>query len=340
MTATPFDSAHLHRLFPAGDLGKLFSDSAEIRAMMIVLGALAKVQGAAGLIPETSAQAIHRASLELQIDPGGLAAGTLRDGSPVPELIAAFRSLMQAPEHARHLGWGVCPQDIEDSALMLRLRQVLTIFGSELTALLASLAVAADARAESEAGALVAGWGWPLLALRDGLPALRSTALRVSLTGLAELGPKAPALRTALAEALNLGDPGHGWHGDRRPVLAVAGWSAGLATALAKIGQDLAPGATDAATGVAASIVMACGRHVAGLLGALHQPQDMAARCTEWLSLPQLLLSTGAALHHARSLAETLTAPDAPLADSRQGTAQAAEEARRFVRAVRTAPPA
>ena len=72
MTATPFDSAHLHKLFAAGEIGKLFSDSAEIRAMMIVLGTLAKVQGAAGVIPETAAKAIHRASLELQVDPRGL----------------------------------------------------------------------------------------------------------------------------------------------------------------------------------------------------------------------------------------------------------------------------
>ena len=37
--------------------------------MMLVEGTLAKLQGKAGTIPEISAQAIHRASLELQIDP-------------------------------------------------------------------------------------------------------------------------------------------------------------------------------------------------------------------------------------------------------------------------------
>jgi len=40
--------------------------------MMLVEGSLAKVQGTLGIIPEISAAAIHRASLELQIDPSGL----------------------------------------------------------------------------------------------------------------------------------------------------------------------------------------------------------------------------------------------------------------------------
>ena len=51
MTATPHDSAALHKLFAPGELSRLLSDTAEVRAAMIVLGALAKAQGAAGEIP-------------------------------------------------------------------------------------------------------------------------------------------------------------------------------------------------------------------------------------------------------------------------------------------------
>ena len=155
MTATPFDSAHLHRLFPTGEIGKLFTDSAEIRAMMIVEGALARVQGEAGVIPELSAKAIHRASLELQIDPGGLAAATGGNGVTVPGLVAAFRDLMQAPEHAQYLHWGATSQDIQDSGQMLRLRQTLSVAESELRALLEGLARLASDHADTPMAARI-----------------------------------------------------------------------------------------------------------------------------------------------------------------------------------------
>ncbi|NBR88835.1 MAG: adenylosuccinate lyase family protein, partial [Rhodobacteraceae bacterium] len=49
MAASLFDSTLYARLFPAGDVGRLFADSAEVRAMMLVEGALAKVQGELGV---------------------------------------------------------------------------------------------------------------------------------------------------------------------------------------------------------------------------------------------------------------------------------------------------
>ena len=76
MAASLFDSPNYAKLFPVGDAGRLFTDTAEVRAMMLVEGTLAILQGKAGTIPEISAQAIHRASLELQIDPAGLSDAT------------------------------------------------------------------------------------------------------------------------------------------------------------------------------------------------------------------------------------------------------------------------
>ena len=97
MAASLFDSPNYAKLFPVGDAGRLFTDTAEVRAMMLVEGTLAKLQGKAGTIPEISAQAIHRASLELQIDPAGLGDATGQNGVSVPGLVAEFRKLMQAP---------------------------------------------------------------------------------------------------------------------------------------------------------------------------------------------------------------------------------------------------
>ena len=101
MAASLFDSALYGKLFNAGEAGRLFTDSAEVRAMLLVEGALAKAQGEMGIIPELSARAIHRATMELQVDPGGLAEATGSNGVSVPALVTAFRGLMQAPEHAQ-----------------------------------------------------------------------------------------------------------------------------------------------------------------------------------------------------------------------------------------------
>lgn len=69
MPAAPADSAIYRRLFSEDDSARLFSDSAELRAMLLVEGALAQVQGQLGLIPADAAAFIHRAALEVQLDP-------------------------------------------------------------------------------------------------------------------------------------------------------------------------------------------------------------------------------------------------------------------------------
>ena len=40
MAASLFDSPNYAKLFPVGDAGRLFTDSAEVRAMMLVEGCL------------------------------------------------------------------------------------------------------------------------------------------------------------------------------------------------------------------------------------------------------------------------------------------------------------
>ncbi|TMM55354.1 lyase family protein [Sulfitobacter sabulilitoris] len=257
MAASPFDSPLYAQLFPTGEAGRLFSDSAALRAMLLVEGALAKVQGSLGVIPDLSAAAIHRASLEIQIDPGAVARAAGENGVPVPGIVAAFRHEMQAPEHAQFVHWGATSQDVMDTALMLRLRQCLALAEADLRALLGTLADQADAHAETPMpartygqhatptswGAVIATWGMPLADAVDALDALRHGALWVSLSGAAgtasALGPQAAATRKGLAEALGLGDPGRGWHTDRGPVLRIADWMARITATLGAMGSTL-----------------------------------------------------------------------------------------------------
>ncbi len=147
MPASPLDSALYRDLFGDADLARLFTDSAEVRALLLVEGALAQVQGKLGLIPAESAAFLHRASLEVQIDPAGLAPETGSNAVPIPALIAAFRKALEAPQHAQYVHWGATSQDIMDTALALRLRQSIAILEPRLTALTTALGQLAQAHA-------------------------------------------------------------------------------------------------------------------------------------------------------------------------------------------------
>ncbi|RVV97297.1 adenylosuccinate lyase family protein [Mesobaculum littorinae] len=257
MPASPFDSAIYRDLLQDAETAKLFTDTAEVRAMLLVEGALARAQAAAGLIPELAATAIHRASLEIQIDPAALAAESGRSAVPVPALVKAFRAELGAPEHAQYVHWGATSQDIAETGQMLRLRQALTIWEGRLRATLHALADLAEAHAETPMpgrtygqiasptsfGALVASWGTPLLRHLDRLEEMRPRLLCISLSGaagtLSAMGEAGPQVRAALAQGLGLADPGTSWHAERDRIGELAAWITGVTQSLGKMGEDL-----------------------------------------------------------------------------------------------------
>lgn len=257
MATTPFDSPLYRDLFHDAEIGSLFSDSAEIRAMMLVEGALAKTQGALGIIPELSAAFIERGAREIQIDPGGLATETGTNGIPVPALVAAMRKAMEAPEHAQYLHWGATTQDIMDTGLALRLRQVLGLYEKRLEAVLNMLANMAETHAETPMagrtwmqvatptsfGAIVAAWGLPLLTLKARLNEVQEGCLKASLSGAAGtasvMGPDAGKLRAEFAEALKLRDPETSWHSNRDGIAGLSAWATQISASLAKMSEDI-----------------------------------------------------------------------------------------------------
>jgi len=347
MPASPIDSALYRGLFGDDELSRLFSDTAELRAMLLVEGALARAQGGVGMIPETAGTFLHRALQDIQIDPAGLAAETAVNGVPVPALVAAARKALEAPEHARYLHWGATSQDICDTALALRLRAALKIVDARLAATVAALADLAEAQADTPMlartygqgavptsfGAVAAGWGGPLLRHRARLADLSPRLLAVSLSGaagtLSAMGEQGPAVRAALAADLGLTDPGGSWHAARDRIGEFAGWAAGLAASLGKLGEDLLSltrtGVEELQTGagggsstmpqkqnpVGPSALVALCRHAIGLAAlvqgaGMHRDQrDGAAWFSEWLALPGLVLAMGRATALARDLAET-----------------------------------
>ncbi len=257
MPASPLDSALYRDLLGDPQIGQLFSDSAEVRAMLLVLGSLAKAEGAAGVIPDVSAAAIDRASREVQIDPSALSEATGQNAVPVPALVAAFREAMNAPEHAQFIHWGATSQDIMDTGLILRLRQALIVIEARLTEVIQGLGRLAEAHVDlpmagrtygqnavpTSFGAIVASWGAPLVGHHAKLTVVREDLLHVSLSGaagtLSVLGDRAPEVRAALAETLRLKDPGASWHSTRDTIAGLSGWATALVASLGKMGEDL-----------------------------------------------------------------------------------------------------
>lgn len=257
MPASPLDSAIYRDLFGDAELARLFTDSAEVRAMLLVEGTLAKVQGGLGLIPQTAAAFLHRASHEVQVDPAALAASTGKNAVPVPGLVAATRTALQAPEHAAWLHYGATSQDIAETGLVLRLRQALAIMESRLTATIRHLGALADAHADTPMmgrtygqdavpttfGAVCAAWGAPLLRHRERLAQMRPRLLTVSLSGaagtLSAMGHLGPQVRAGLAQALDLHDPGDSWHAQRDRTGEFAAWCGAVTASLGKMGADL-----------------------------------------------------------------------------------------------------
>jgi len=348
MPASPFDSAIYRDLFLDPEVGSLFTDSAEIRAMLLVEGALAKAQGSHGLIPEISGAAIHRSAQEVLIDPGSLAAETGQSAVVVPALVKALRTAMQAPEHAQYIHWGATSQDIMETGLILRLRQVMAIYDKRLTSLAKTLGRVAQTHADlpmaartygqtatvTSFGAVVASWGQPLLRHHTRLTPVRDDLLCVSLSGaagtLSAMGNSGPAIRSTLAKALKLQDPGGSWHSERDRIGALSGWITGTAATLGKMGEDLilltqsgVQEVTLAQTGgsstmpqksnpVLPSLLVALSHHITALNTAMQgaglhrQQRDGAAWFTEWLILPQLCLGFARALAVAEDLAASL----------------------------------
>ena len=348
MTASIHDSAIFRDLMGDREVQALFTDTAELRAMLLVWGALAKAQAETGLIPDDAAAAIQRAALEIQIDPAAISAETGRNGVPVPALADRFRQEMAAPDAAHFVHFGATSQDIMDTGLALRLRQAVRLIEARLVRLLDVLGPLAaqesdtpmlgrtygQAAVPTTFGAVVAGWGWPILEALTELEQLRPRVERVSLSGaagtLSVMGADGPKIRAALAEGLGLGDPGRNWHSDRSGLAALSAWATRVCGILSKFGADLyillrsECGEVSLRSGgssstmpqksnpVGPSVLTAIAAQVTGLNSVIqsalvHREQrDGAAWISEWMALPQIVIGLGRATSLAGEIATGL----------------------------------
>ena len=256
MTTNPFGAPSHGNLFSTSEMRTLWSDARRSAAMIDVEAALARAQGACGVIPRESAEAISTALDGFVADNAALGEGSESAGVPVPALVGQLRKAVGG-EAARFIHWGATSQDIIDTALVLILRETITGFETVLESVADALAELARAHGETVMlartrmqqaaptifGLKVAGWRAPLLRNRERLDQLKPRLLVAQLGGaagtLAPLGDKAGDVRARFAEELGLGLTATPWHTQRDIPGEFADWLTLTTDALGKIGLDV-----------------------------------------------------------------------------------------------------
>jgi 3-carboxy-cis,cis-muconate cycloisomerase len=324
------------------EVGAFFSNEAELAAMLRVEAALAEAEAKVGLIDGEAARRIAETCGIFQADWAKLAEGLARDGVIVPDFVKQLRAAVGEP-HGKSVHLGATSQDIIDTALILRLKSVIEIFGHRLDALIHSLEdlkrrdgsvrIMAHTRMQQAlpftAADKIDTWIRPLERHREALQELAPRLLAVQLGGpigtRGELKGHGDAVAGAMAGILGLG-LAPSWHSQRDRIGELGAFLSLLTGTLGKFGQDVAlmaqneVGEVRLATGggssamphksnpVPAEVLVTLARFNAGMLGTLHQAlvheseRSGAAWTLEWMVVPQMVISSAAALSRAQSL--------------------------------------
>ena len=348
MMVSVFDRDLWSGLFATDEAAGLFTDQAEIDAMVLVEQNLAIEQAKLGIIPNSAGRAIDRALQDLVIDPAALGAATARAGVPVPALVSVLRQA--AGEFGSYVHFGATSQDIMDTGFILRLREAHHLIVDALLELRRTLATQAERHATTvmaartraqiatptTLGLRIASWLAPLDRTAQRFDQAAGRVFQVQLGGasgnLSVFGDQGPALMAALGDALALNVPDKPWHAERDGIVEYGQTLALLTSSLGKMAHDLIImgrseiGEVRAGTGggsstmpqksnpVQAEAILALARHNSAQLSALHQAmihgeeRDAGAWAIEWLTLPGMVMATLTCLRHSLALAQSIEA--------------------------------
>lgn len=240
-------------------LAELFSDGALTRALLEFECAVARAQGAAGVIPPAAAAAITRAAADFSADAAALAAQARASASLAVPFVAAFTAHVRQsdPGAAGYVHWGVTSQDLLDTALVLQLRRARAVLAADHARLSAALRALSEQHKDTlmlgrtllqpalpiTFGLKAAGWHAALARGWRRLDAGFAEALVLQFGGaagtLASLGDRGAPVIANLAAELDLPAPPP-WHAHRDRLAALAA-ALGLYTgSLGKLARDLA----------------------------------------------------------------------------------------------------
>lgn len=249
-------------LFGTSALVELFSERNFVASMLHVEAALAQTEARAGILSESSAQAICICCQVDQFDLTSLAEAAAVSGNILIPLVKQLMELVrkQAPEAAGYVHWGATSQDVLDTALVMQLRDALDWFAPALDELCDLLAEQTLIHRDT----LLAGRTWmqhavpitfglrcagsldALLRHRARLEEIRPRLLVLQFGGaagtLASLGVNGEIIARDLSEVLQLGLPDLPWHAHRDRLAEMATALGLLTGTLGKMARDIALG--------------------------------------------------------------------------------------------------
>jgi 3-carboxy-cis,cis-muconate cycloisomerase len=250
--------ALLDSLFGSAAMDEVFSDRSFLQRMLDFEAALARAEAKCGLMPAATAEAIASKCKADLIDVAALSAAALSLNPAIP-LVKQLTALVAKDddEAARFVHRGATSQDVNDTGLILQIRDALGILEKDFGALTLGLVeLARKYRSTPIAGRTlmqhalpttfglkVAGWLDAVNRHRERLAEMRKRVLVVQFGGavgtLAALGEKAQQVASALASQLQLEVPPAPWHAQRDRVAEVATTLGLCVGTLGKIARDI-----------------------------------------------------------------------------------------------------
>ena len=135
MSVNPADSPVLGALYGTDAMRAAMGERAFLQRMLDVEAALARAQARLGIVPPEAAAAITQAAMVDRLDFSELAAATRNTGYPLVRQL----SMLAGPEAGKWTHWGATTQDIMDTAVVLQVRQALSLIRADLMGLNAAL---------------------------------------------------------------------------------------------------------------------------------------------------------------------------------------------------------
>lgn len=333
-------------IFGDSEIRECLNDQAFASAMVDVEIALVRAQAELGIVPKDLACAIAEKLKDVKVPLTDLGDGVSSAGVPVPVLLTALRAHLTPQEADwLHFG-ATSQDVVDTAMCLCLGRALEVFSGrlsglidglEKVANQHAETMMLARTRGQLATpisfGARVAQWAQPLIGLEAEVSEIRRVALRIQLGGASGtrnvFAAKGAEIAMLMAKDLGL-ETAAPWHADRGGMRRLANWMARCIAATAKFGRDFAissrgeiqelrpqsgggsstmphksnPIKAEALQSVAA-VAVAC---EAGLSAAsVHcEERDGAMWPVEWLMLPLLSESTGAALVHAQDLLESM----------------------------------
>ena len=256
MAASIIDSKIFGDMFSDADMRRIWSDENRTAKYLDVERALAKVQGALGVIPQEAADEIVRNCELSQIDWDQLKARTEQIGYPIIAVVNQINAACK-DRLGEYCHWGATTQDITDTATVLQMREGLALVERDLADISASLAALARKYRDTPIigrsnlqQATPITFGYKMASIlagierhRERLAQLKPRVLMGEFGGasgtLSSLATGAMETQAGLMKELGLAQPLISWHTVRDTIAEVGAFLAIVGGSLGKIAMDV-----------------------------------------------------------------------------------------------------